>query len=325
MARAKALALRTKGTTRRRHQHRRQRLREQGQHDLGLRIAEADVELDHLRAGRRQHQAVVKEPAVRGALGGHPVEHGPDNLALDALLQRGGHQWARAERAHPTGVRPFVVVEHSLVVLRRQEGDEILAVGDDEERDFRSCQHLLEHDACPGIAKAAIDHGGVHGGFGRRTIRRHHHALAGGQAVGLHHQRITKFSGADGGRCFFRARADPVVRGGHAVARHEVLGEGLAGLELGGGAGRAEHAPAFGGQPVGEPASERSFRAHHGEVDPLALDQLDHCVDIEDVEGDGIEGNSPASTFAKATVDRKAGRHIDAGLHMHSGVARSAE
>ncbi len=51
-----------------------------GQDDLGLRIAEADVELEDLRARRGQHQPGVEHAAVvdaPGPQGGHQRSHGP--------------------------------------------------------------------------------------------------------------------------------------------------------------------------------------------------------------------------------------------------------
>ena len=41
-----------------------------------------------------------------------------DDLAHDARVQRVVDQRARRERAHPAGVRPAVVVEDALVILR---------------------------------------------------------------------------------------------------------------------------------------------------------------------------------------------------------------
>ena len=58
----------------------------------------------------------------------------------------------------------------------------------------------------------------------------------------------------------------------------------------------------FGGEPVGQPEAERGLRADHGQVDPLARDEPNDGIGVEDVEGFG--GNR---------------------RHRHSGVAGSAE
>ena len=79
---------------------------DQRQHDLRFGIAEAHVELDHLRARAREHQAAVEEAAIRVALGAHAGDDGRDDLVEDPALERGVAQRARRERAHPTGVRP---------------------------------------------------------------------------------------------------------------------------------------------------------------------------------------------------------------------------
>ena len=51
----------------------------QRQDDLRLRIAEPDVELDHLRPVGGEHQTDVEEPDVRIAVGAHPIEHRRDD------------------------------------------------------------------------------------------------------------------------------------------------------------------------------------------------------------------------------------------------------
>ena len=68
------------------------------------------------------------------------------------------------------------------------------------------------------------------------------------------------------------------------MAPHEVLGEGLAGLELSRRAGRAENQSTLGSQPIGQAGAKRCFRTNHGQIDLLPLDQTDHSVDIEDVD-----------------------------------------
>ena len=104
-----------------------------------------------------------------------PVEHRPDDLAQDASrASASSTSGARRERAHAAGVGPAVVVEDPLVILRGHERHGMLAVGDDEERDFGPVEPLLEHDACARIAERAIDHHGADRrlGFGRASRRR---------------------------------------------------------------------------------------------------------------------------------------------------------
>ena len=109
-------------------------------------------------------------------------------------------------------------------------------------------------------------------GFLRR--RRDHHALAGGQAVGLHHdgravlvdvgmRRGGIGEGAEGG-------------GGNAVARHELLGEILRAFELGGGLRGAEDFQPGGAEGIDDARGQRRFGADHGECDVvIAADEFD--------------------------------------------------
>ena len=68
---------------RRGHQQRQQRLVDQRQDHLRFRIAQPHVELDHLRARRRQHQADVEESAKRMPFRRHAGDHRVDDLAHD--------------------------------------------------------------------------------------------------------------------------------------------------------------------------------------------------------------------------------------------------
>ena len=176
----------------------------------------------------------------------------------------------------------------------------MFTVGDDEERHLGSGQHLFKHDAGAGVTEAAIDHRGIHGSFGSRAIGCHDDALAACQSVGLHHECIAKLAGADGSQRLVCGHAHAIVRGRHVMPLHEVLSEGLAGLELCGSPGRAEYQPAFGGEPVGQPAAERGFRADHGQVDPFALDQPNHGIGVEDVERLGGGGGSDSGVARSA-------------------------
>ena len=58
----------------------------------------------------------------------------------------------------PPVLGPAIVVEDAFVILRGHQRHGVLAVGDDEERNFRPCEALLEDDAAAGIAEGAIDH-----------------------------------------------------------------------------------------------------------------------------------------------------------------------
>ena len=68
------------------------------------------------------------------------------------------------------------------------------------------------------------------------------------------------------------------------VALHELLGEHLAALELGGLLARPEDGQPAAGELVGQPQGERQLRADHGQVDlHLAgeLGELGHVLDLD--------------------------------------------
>ena len=95
-----------------------QRLSDAGQNHLRFGIAEPDVELDDLGPVGGQHQADVEKPAERMSLGRHSRDHRIDDLTHHTRVQRSVDQRAWGERAHAAGVRPVIVVEDALVVLR---------------------------------------------------------------------------------------------------------------------------------------------------------------------------------------------------------------
>ena len=101
-------------------EQRQQRLVDERQDDLRFRIAEPHVELDHLRARRRsasgRRRGSRETDGLRAAI---PAITGSTISRMIARLERGVEQRARRERAHPAGVRPAVVVEDALVILRR--------------------------------------------------------------------------------------------------------------------------------------------------------------------------------------------------------------
>ena len=109
----------------------------------------------------------------------------------------------------------------------------------------------------------------VDGGMG--LVERHgdDDALAGGQAVGLDHDR--RALGLHMGMGRGSVREGGVGGGGDAVAHHEGLGKGLGAFQLGGGLGGAEDAQAVGAELVHHPCRQRAFGAYDREADLFLL------------------------------------------------------
>ena len=124
----------------------------------------------------------------------HAVEHGRDDLVAGRAADIRRHERARRERTHASGVRPAVVVEDALVILRGTKRHEGRAVGEDEVRRFLPDQKLFEHDAIAGVAEPAIDHHRGDDRFGGRAILGDDDTLAGRETVGLHDQGIPELA-----------------------------------------------------------------------------------------------------------------------------------
>ncbi len=156
-----------------------QRRLQQREHDLGLRVAEAGVELDHPRPPRGQRQPDVEQPGERRAPRGQLGQRRPDHGRQHVVDQPGRRPVQRRVRPHAAGVGAGVAVADPLEVLRRQQRPHRRPVGQAEQRDLRAVQELLDHHGPAGLGVRQRG----------RPVGGHHHALAGGQPVVLHHVR----------------------------------------------------------------------------------------------------------------------------------------
>ena len=128
-------------------------------------------------------------------------------------------------------------------------------------------EKFLHHDFGAGRAERAAEHH-VDRGFAPRRCLRHHHALAGRQAVGLDDDRRALRAHVGLGR---RRGGEALVGGGRdAVRLAQVLGEALGAFELRRRLARAERLDAGGGEIVDDAGAERRLRADHHEVDVRA-------------------------------------------------------
>ena len=83
---------------------------------------------------------------------------------------------------------PLSPIESALVVLGCGQRQRVLAIAEHEERGLLALHELLDHDLGARLAEGAAEH---HVDSGQRLIDRHRDddALAGGEPVGLHHDR----------------------------------------------------------------------------------------------------------------------------------------
>ena len=120
-------------------------------------------------------------------------------------------------------------------------------------------QHLLHHHGVAGVAKLAreaLAHAlqGLLGGLGN------YDALAGGQAVGLHHAGATNLAHVGGAGGLVR---EALVGGrGHAGLGHDLLGELLGALHAGGVGVGAEGGNARGAHGVANALNQRGLRTN---------------------------------------------------------------
>ena len=100
---------------------------------------------------------------------------------------------------------------------------------------------------------------------------------------------LTTTGVAKRGSCFadfVDGGAEGVGGGGDVVALHEVLGEGFAGLEAGGGLGGAEDAESWATSLSTMPRAEGDFGADDGEIGVFAYDDVEEGLEAVDVDGD---------------------------------------
>ena len=252
---------------------------QEAQDHLGLGVAEAHVEFEHLGAVSREHQAHVQAALEEPTVVAHAVQDGLDDLLADPLDQLGPDSGHGRDRSHAAGVRAGVTVAHALVILGAREEREVHAIAQDVDGHLGPSQELLDDHHLAGVTVDAVDHEVVESRLGLLLAHGNHHALAGRQAVGLDDQTLAVV------RVHVRHGFVVVVEGvvlgrGHAVPAHEILGELLGALELGRILARAEDLDASLLERVGHPEHERPFRANHHEIDRFRSGEPHHGRDI---------------------------------------------
>ncbi|MNO73014.1 hypothetical protein D3C76_639730 [compost metagenome] len=256
------------------------------QHDgLGLGVAEAAVELDHLGvAFGIDHQAGVEEAGVDVALGRHAAHRRHDHLLHHFLMHRICHHGRRGVGPHAAGVEAGVAVADPLVILAGGHGQHVLAVHHDDETRLFPVQELLDHHTGTGVAEGIAGEHVAHCRFRLFELHGDDDALACRQTVSLDDDGGTLL--AQVGQSGLHLGEVLVFGGGDGVARQEVLGEGLGALQLGGGGGRAEDGEPFGTEGIHHPFHQGRFRPDYGETDLLGFGEGQQGLDVGRLDGD---------------------------------------
>jgi len=171
------------------------------------------------------------------------------------------------------------------VVLSRSHRKRLAVCHEGEQRAFRPRHALLDKDGLASIAELAVEAlaNGVLGFFYRRSDD---DALAGRQAVGLHHDGSALLANV-GNRGIARIEGG-VRRRWDVVLLHERLAVRLASLEQRACGIGAEDRDTRVAQLVGNARDERSLRAHDHKIDTVLAHEREHGraahhIDVVDV------------------------------------------
>ena len=168
---------------------------EQRQDDLRLRIAEAAVELERHRSLGGEHQPGIERAAIGPPLGAQPGDcrlqhafpHASHDLRIEVMHRR--------VAAHSSRVRTLIAVAQPLVIPRRGQHGEPLAVDDGDHAQLLPVEELLDDDPIARRLKRPVDQHRADRVLGLGRRRADQHAFAGRQAVRLHHQGARRPSG----------------------------------------------------------------------------------------------------------------------------------
>ncbi len=147
------------------------------------------------------------------------------------------------------------------------------------------------------------------------------HTFAGGQAVGLDHDRCAFFTQIGQGR--LDLGEVPVIGGRDLVAGQEILGESLGAFQLGGTGGWPEAVQATGTEQVDDTGYQWHFRADDGQGD-VFLGKVGKLLQRQDVDGDvlafGFDGGAGVAGGNEDFLDTRVLRHFP-GQGMFTATA----
>ncbi len=165
------------------------------------------------------------------------------------------------------------------MILGRRQGDDRAAVGDGQHAGFLAVEPLFDDELIAGVAEFLVASDPPHGFDGFGSARADEHAFAGGQSVGLDHDRHVLAVGEISGGVIGVAK-DVIVAGRDVGVAQQVLAEDLAPFQLGGRLVGTEDAQLGGLKGVDQAADQGHFRADDGQLDVVLLGELDEPRDV---------------------------------------------
>ena len=230
------------------------------------------------RAALGHHQARIEHAAIGRAVAVHAIDRRHEDFADDLVHEFVGDDRRRAVSAHAAGVVAGVVVADGFVVLGGLHDIDTAAIDKRQDRGLLSEEFVLDENSGPGGAEDffAEDFFGGEDAVGR--IVADEHALALGQAGRLDHDGFV--ARGDVGLGVLEVVERAALGGGDGTGPHDLLGERLVGLDLGGVAGGTEGLDACGLEGIDNAGGQRVFRADHGKIDPLVLGEGHKAADV---------------------------------------------
>ena len=253
---------------------------------------------------------------------GQLSENGPDGQ-IGHFLQPVVGQYRRGTvRPHAAGIGALVIVPGGFVVLGGGQGHGPLAVAETEEGGFLAHQAFLQHHAVARRAEGPGFHDVAHSLQGFLRIAGHHHALAGGQAVGLDHQGRAHFDHMVFGD--FRIAEHRTAGRGHLCPVHDLLGKGLAALKPRAIGVRTETGDARLAHAVHNAQGQRQFGAGHHQIDLFPAGQIHQCVQVvgghRHIDRARAAGASVAGSHKNFTDPRALAKFPDQGMLAPAGT-----
>src|ERR1041384_271282 len=222
-------------------------------------VAEATVKLQHFRSVLRDHQPGVEDTLVFDAFRPQAGQRALENLSCIHIARY------RRIRTHAPGVWPGIAFKSALMVLRRRQQLQRLAVNEYHHARLFAGQTFLDDDLRTGFTKDALLHDVHDRLFGFRNRLRDDDAFAPGQSIGFDNHRCAML--ADVLLCSLRVVENFCLGGRNVVPQEELFRENLAAFEPGSGTVRSKDAQAPGAKPVGDAGAQWSFRADDGQIE----------------------------------------------------------